>query len=169
LVGRGWLGGRLRDGDGLLVVELRRGTLATTSGSKDSSNFDGKMGFEFTHFSGETFWLLPCTEEIKMAKTKTSGKQKKSKMIYLKEFVPYSNPDLKNPKLVGETLLDCIRTGDLEAFRDVLSSFIAVTNKLELAKKAGISQHTLYTLIDPKKKFNPELETVSAVIRALAG
>jgi len=41
-------------------------------------------------------------------------------------------------------------------------------NKMALAKKAGIGRRTLYSLLDSKKKFNPELSTVSAVIRALA-
>jgi DNA-binding phage protein len=41
-------------------------------------------------------------------------------------------------------------------------------NKAAIAKKAGIGRRTLYDLIDPKKEFNPELSTVSAVIRALA-
>jgi DNA-binding phage protein len=41
-------------------------------------------------------------------------------------------------------------------------------NKMALAKKAGIGRRTLYDLIDPKKEFNPELSTVSALIQALA-
>jgi len=42
------------------------------------------------------------------------------------------------------------------------------TNKLRLAKQAGLGRRTIYDIMDPKKKFNPELSTVSAVIRALA-
>jgi DNA-binding phage protein len=69
---------------------------------------------------------------------------------------------------VVEVLLDCIRTGDSDAFREVLASHILTANKVELAKKAGLGRRTLYDLLDPKKKFNPELSTISAVIRALA-
>jgi len=41
-------------------------------------------------------------------------------------------------------------------------------NKMELAKKAGIGRRTLYDLIDPQKDFNPELSTISAIIKAIA-
>lgn len=82
--------------------------------------------------------------------------------------VPFSSPELKDPKLVSETLLDCIKTGDLDSFRDVLISHLMTANKVRLAKKAGIARRTLYDIMDQKKKFNPELSTVSAVIRALA-
>lgn len=82
--------------------------------------------------------------------------------------VPFTSPELKDSKLVSETLLDCIRTGDLDSFRDVLASYLMTANKTSLAKKAGLGRRTLYDIMDPKKKFNPELSTVSAVIRALA-
>ncbi len=82
--------------------------------------------------------------------------------------VPFSSTKLKDPKLVSEALLECIKTGDLDAFRDVLTSFVITANKSDLAAKAGIARRTLYDLLDPTKKFNPELSTVSAVIRALA-
>ena len=104
-----------------------------------------------------------------MAKIVTLKKLKKSGTKSLKEYVPFSSPELKNPKLVSETLLECIRTGDLESFRDVLISYLMSANKTSLAKKAGIGRRTLYDIMDQKKKFNPELSTVSAVIRALAG
>lgn len=82
--------------------------------------------------------------------------------------MPFSSPELKNPQLVTETLLDCIRTGDLDAFREVLSAHLMSRNKIRLAKKAGIGRRTLYDILDRSKRFNPELSTVSAVIRALA-
>jgi DNA-binding phage protein len=41
-------------------------------------------------------------------------------------------------------------------------------NKTNFAKKAGIGRRTLYDLMDPKKVFNPELTTISALIRSLA-
>jgi DNA-binding phage protein len=103
-----------------------------------------------------------------MAKTVTSKKRKGSGLKSLKEYQPFSSPALKDPKIVSEALLECIKTGDLEAFREVLISYLITANKMSLAKKAGIGRRTLYDLLDPKKKFNPELSTVSAVIRALA-
>ncbi len=103
-----------------------------------------------------------------MAKIATSKRQKKSETKSLMAHVPFSSPELKNSKIVSEALLDCIRTGDLDSFRDVLASYLMTANKATLAKKAGLGRRTLYDLLDPKKKFNPELSTVSAVIRALA-
>jgi DNA-binding phage protein len=41
-------------------------------------------------------------------------------------------------------------------------------NKTAIAKKAGIGRRTLYDLMDPTKEFNPELSTISAVIKSLA-
>lgn len=86
----------------------------------------------------------------------------------MKAHAPFTSPELKDPKLVSEALLECIKTGDLDSFRDVLASYLMTANKMELAKKAGLGRRTLYDILDPKKKFNPELSTVSAVIRALA-
>ena len=86
----------------------------------------------------------------------------------LKRHVPFSSPELRSAKLVAETLLECIKTGDLESFRDVLAAHLAIANKMQLARKAGLGRRTLYDIVDRKKKFNPELSTVSAVIRALA-
>lgn len=98
----------------------------------------------------------------------TSRKPKKSGMKFLTEHVPFAGKDLKAPELVAETLLECIKSGDLDSFRDVLIVHLATVNKFAIAKKAGIARRTLYDLLDPNKKFNPELSTVSAVIRALA-
>lgn len=103
-----------------------------------------------------------------MRKTATSGKRKKSATKSLKVHDPFVSKELKDSHLVAETLLECIRTGDLEAFREVLMAHLMTVNKVKIAKLAGIGRRTLYDLIDPKKEFNPELSTVSAVIRALA-
>lgn len=103
-----------------------------------------------------------------MRKVVTFKKQKKSGMKSLKEHAPFTSKELRDPELVAETLLECIKSGDLDSFRDVLVAHLATVNKLAIAKKAGIARRTLYDLLDPNKKFNPELSTVSAVIRALA-
>ena len=107
-------------------------------------------------------------EAIKMRKVAISKRQRKSEMKSLKEHEPFTSKELKNPELVADTLLECIKSGDLDSFRDVLVAHLATVNKLAVAKKAGIARRTLYDLIDPNKKFNSELSTVSAVIRALA-
>ena len=103
-----------------------------------------------------------------MRKTATSGRQRKSETRSLKVYGPFTSKELKDSHLVAETLLECIRTGDLDSFREVLMAHLMTVNKVAVAKKAGIGRRTLYDLIDPKKDFNPELSTISAVIRALA-
>jgi DNA-binding phage protein len=103
-----------------------------------------------------------------MRKTGTSKERKRSGTKSLKVHVPFKSKALKDSKLVSETLLDCIKSGDLASFREVLAAHLMTANKVEIAKKAGIGRRTLYDLMDPDKEFNPELSTVSAVIRALA-
>ncbi len=60
------------------------------------------------------------------------------------------------------------KSGDIETFREVLTAHLMTTNKMQLVKKAVIGRRTLYDLMDPKKEFNPELSTGSALIQALA-
>ena len=86
----------------------------------------------------------------------------------MKAYEPFASKELKDAKIVQEALLECIKNGDLASFREVLIAHLMTANKVQIAKKAGIGRRTLYDLIDPKKEFNPELSTVSAVIRALA-
>lgn len=84
------------------------------------------------------------------------------------EYDPFKSSSLEDSTVVSETLLECIRTGDLDAFREVLASHIMSTNKLQLSKRTGIGRRTLYDILDPKINFNPELSTVSAIIRGLS-
>lgn len=103
-----------------------------------------------------------------MGKAKTSKKQKKSETKYLRVYDPLSGPELKNRKLVLEILLDCIDEDDIDTFREVLVAHLVVMSKTEAAKKTGLGRRTIYDLLDPKKKFNPELSTVFAVLRSIA-
>lgn len=103
-----------------------------------------------------------------MDKIATSKKQKKFGTKSLKKHEPFSSKELKNSKLVVDALLECIRSGDPESFREVLAAHLMTINKVKFVKKAGISRRTLYSLMDPKKEFNPELSTISSIIRSLA-
>lgn len=103
-----------------------------------------------------------------MGKVVTSKKRKESEMKSLKVHVPFKSKELKDPEVVTEALLDCIKSGDIEAFREVLTVYLMTANKAAIAKKAGIGRRTLYDLIDPDKEFNPELSTITALIKAIA-
>ncbi len=103
-----------------------------------------------------------------MAKAVTSKKQKKSGTKSLRAHEPFTSKELKSSKLVVDTLLDCIRNGDLESFREVLTAHLMTLNKSKIAQKAGIGRRTIYDLMDPKREFNPEFSTISAIIHSLA-
>lgn len=103
-----------------------------------------------------------------MAKKRTSKKRRRLKKVYLTEHIPFTSKELADPKLVIDVLFDCIKEGDLDSFRGVLFSHLMTVNKMDIIRKAGIGRRTLYDLLDPKKEFNPELSTLSAVIRAIA-
>lgn len=103
-----------------------------------------------------------------MGKVAISKKQKKFGTKYLKAHEPFTSKELKDSKLVIDTLLDCIRNGDTDSFREVLTAHLMTINKSKLAQKAGLGRRTLYDLMDPKREFNPELSTISAIIQSLA-
>lgn len=103
-----------------------------------------------------------------MAKTASSNQRKKSGVKPLSPSRALKGVEPRNSKIVSETLLDCIRTEDLDSFRSILISCLTTVNKTHFAKSAGIGRATLYELIDSKRSFNPELSTVAAIIRALA-
>jgi DNA-binding phage protein len=89
-------------------------------------------------------------------------------MKSLKAHKPFKSEIFENSSFVTDTLLDCIKSNELESFREVLTSHLMTVNKMELAKKAGIGRRTIYDLIDPKKDFNPELSTISALLNAFS-
>lgn len=103
-----------------------------------------------------------------MAKIVTSRKRAGSAKKSLRVHAPFKSRELKDAALVIDTLLDCIRIGDVETFREVLTAHLMTANKVMLAKKAGVGRRTLYDLMDPNKEFNPELSTISAVLKAMA-
>lgn len=103
-----------------------------------------------------------------MGKVVTSKKRKKLKAKYLTVRTPFSSKELKDRNLVVETLLDCIRIGDIDSFREVLFAHLMTVNKTNFAKKSGLGRRTLYALIDNKKEFNPELSTLTAIFQSIA-
>ena len=102
-----------------------------------------------------------------MAKIAPSRKQKSAVKKPPITHAPISS-NSNNSKLVSETLLECVRTGDLNSFRTVLATHIMSSNKVHLARRSGLGRQTLYDLVDPKRNFDPALSTLSAIIRGLA-
>lgn len=81
---------------------------------------------------------------------------------------PLKNNYLKDVNEVIDTLLECLKNGDTDAFRDVLIAHLITVNKVKFAEKSGIGRRTLYDILDPKKEFNPELNTLAALFQAIA-
>lgn len=70
----------------------------------------------------------------------------------MRAYVPFKSQEIRNSRLVSEALLDCIKAGDVESFREVLVAHLMTANKSKLAKKAEIGVQTLYDLLDPEKE-----------------
>ena len=82
---------------------------------------------------------------------------------HIKEF----NPDirLQKPEVVAQALWQCLVENDVDAFKEILRSHLEVTNKDELAKKAGIPRRTLFRMLSPEG--NPTLENLGKIIHQL--
>ncbi len=102
-----------------------------------------------------------------MAKTKTFDKRRGFSMKGLTRFKVDSKL-MADPKVTRDALVDALVHNDLDAFRDVLISYVRATSKSALAKKACLGRQTLYDLMDNKKEFNPTLKTVGAILETLA-
>jgi len=89
--------------------------------------------------------------------------------VKLKTFtgVAEFNPDdrLQKREVVAQALWQCLVENDVEAFKEILKSHIEVTNKDELAKRAGISRRTLFRMLSPEG--NPTLENLGKIIHQL--
>lgn len=81
---------------------------------------------------------------------------------------PQKSAELRSIKWVSEALVQCLETGDMAAFREVLAAHILTVNKSKLAADSGLGRRTIYDLLDPNKEFNPSLQTISSLLRALA-
>ena len=106
-----------------------------------------------------------------MAKTKTSGKRKKSsgntqKKIYrLKKgvFLPEHDPlkTLTNERLVAQAFWECLRDNDPEGAAEVLAIHVTALNKSRMAREEDIPRSTIYHSLRNK---NPTLKTVAKLI-----
>lgn len=74
------------------------------------------------------------------------------------------NPDvrLQKPEVVAQALWECLVEDDIEAFKEILRNHSEVTNKDELAKKAGIPRRTVFRMLSPEG--NPTLESLGKII-----
>lgn len=103
-----------------------------------------------------------------MVRKKTSNGRKRSAKKLLTEHIPFKSRELKNRKNVAKALIECILHQDTNSFREVLIAHLMTVNKSQFSKQTGLGRRTIYDLMDMKKKFNPELSTVSSIIKNLS-
>jgi len=57
----------------------------------------------------------------------------------------------------------------MAALQDAIIGFVRYApDKDQIAKRAKLARRTLYNLLDKKKKFNPTVETLGAILKELA-
>ena len=103
-----------------------------------------------------------------MISKKTLPKPKKLKTSSLREHTAFTSKELKRKKNVIESLNECIKSNDLNSFREVLAAHMITKHKSRIAKKAGIDQTTLYKLLDLKTDFDLEPAKAFNLIEALS-
>jgi probable addiction module antidote protein len=109
-----------------------------------------------------------------MAKAGTSRKHERSLSAIepvklrtkrgLKRFSPdkyFSDSDA-----VAEALMECLKSGDAEGFKEILSTYLEVVNKVAFAKQAGIPERTLFRMLTPEG--NPTLDNIAKVLSTLS-
>ena len=108
-----------------------------------------------------------------MAKQKTSGKQgfsfKNIQETKLNKGVRLtSHPtakELSDVEFVSQALIQALKDGDADAFKEILAAHLSVTNKERFASRAKISKRTLFRMLSPKG--NPTLENIARIVHAL--
>lgn len=108
-----------------------------------------------------------------MAKKRTSEKRgfsfedmpkvrlkKNSSMV---EYDPSSR--FHKPHQVFEALIDALRSGEGDTFKEILAAYLEVTNKDEFARVSGIPRRTLFRMLSPSG--NPTLDNITKVVSAL--
>jgi len=72
---------------------------------------------------------------------------------------------LKNSHMVYEGLLQALKDGDADAFKEILAAYLNVVNKDQFSAKAKISKRTLFRMIS--EEGNPTLDNIARVVHAL--
>jgi probable addiction module antidote protein len=109
-----------------------------------------------------------------MARVKTSDKQgfsfEKMPELKLKRRAKTHSHDsakrLGDSDLVGNALIQALKDGDAEAFKEILAAHLSVTNKDRFSEKSKIPRRTLFRILSPEG--NPTLENVARIVHALS-
>ncbi len=79
---------------------------------------------------------------------------------------PYSpSAKMREKRFIADALMECLRDGDAEAFKEILGAHLEAINKAEFAERTQIPKRTLYRMVS--KRGNPTLENIAKVVHAL--
>jgi len=108
-----------------------------------------------------------------MDKKKTSNKRGFSlnniKPVQLKKGVTLEKhapkESLKDPNFVYSALMEALKEGDSQSFKEILSAHLEVINKEAFSKRANIPKRTLFRILSPEG--NPTLDNIAKLVYAL--
>lgn len=107
-----------------------------------------------------------------MGKTKTSKKQKSSSvvsppLVKLKKGVKTSawhpTHELLDESKLAQSLFQCLKDGDSDAFKEILFAHLDAKVKTKLAKERGVSARTMYAALS--ESGNPSLDTIAKLVQ----
>ena len=108
-----------------------------------------------------------------MGKQKTSAKRgfsfENMKEVKLKKstrLVPHNpSKNLADVEFVSQALIQALKDGDADAFKEILGAHLSVTNKERFSAKAKIPKRTLFRMLSPNG--NPTLDNIARIVHAL--
>lgn len=102
-------------------------------------------------------------KEISRGQRKSSKNTKKPKNN-VHELIPF-NPleEFLDPAFLGKTIVACLENNDPEGVIEVINSYLELSNKASLAKRAHMARSTLYYSLKQK---NPTLKTLAKIMHA---
>jgi probable addiction module antidote protein len=71
----------------------------------------------------------------------------------------------RDPSKVFDALIDALKSGDGDAFKEILAAYLDVANKDKFSRVSGISRRTLFRMLSPSG--NPTLDNITKVVSAL--
>lgn len=81
-------------------------------------------------------------------------------------ITPYSpSAKMRDKLFIADALMECLKEGDTEAFKEILGAHLEAINKAEFALATNIPKRTLYRMVS--KRGNPTLDNIARVVHAL--
>jgi DNA-binding phage protein len=71
----------------------------------------------------------------------------------------------KNPRMIFSALIQTLKDGDSESFKDILATHLASINKNEFSRRTDIPKRTLFRMLSSDG--NPTLDNVAKLLHAL--